>query len=416
LYTSFIEALDEKGNTSSGIALGAGTEFDSAGQSTSGEQKISIVTGRGARLTVEDSNTTITNKLNVENSEVLFKHATADAVGLNHIYYKDKTQNAGTQQNGDEIAKLQFHMEDDLEKRRKFASINVFAKDITGSNTGSLGKGKITFNVLESEGNGATATELTETLSEQMIIDDVNTTIKTANIDLGLTSGTTINANGRFGTSLVPVTTDISNLGGDGNRWNELFLSGDIETEGSILPDTNQASGSSDTDIGSPTRTWQTVYTRKLSTGSNEITGEIEGDWTLTSGSTFHATYADLAEKYAADAEYKPGTVLVFGGEKEVTITNRKDDHRIAGVVSTNPAFVMNEDQTGDFVVDIALQGRVPCNVIGSVEKGDILVTSAIPGYAIVNNDPKAGRVIGKALENKDSKDRGTVEISVGRT
>ena len=416
MYTSFVEALDEKGNTSSGIALGAGTEFDNAGQSASGAQKISIITGKGARLTVEDTNTTITNKLNVENSEVLFKHATADASGLNHIYYKDKTQNAGTQQDGDEIAKLQFHMEDNQEVRRKFASINVIAKDITGTNAGSLGKGKITFNVLEAAGNGATATELTETLSEQMIIDDENTTIKTVNIDLGTASGTTINANGRFGTSLVPAVSDVSSLGGDSNRWNELFLAGNIETEGSILPDTNQASGSSDTDIGSPTRTWQTVYTRKLSTGSNEITGEIEGDWTLTSGSTFHATYADLAEKYAADFNYAPGTVLIFGGEKEVTMTDRKDDHRIAGVVSTNPAFVMNEDQTGEFVVDIALQGRVPCKVIGSVEKGDILVTSAIPGYAIVNNDPKAGRIIGKALENKDSKDRGIVEISVGRT
>ena len=55
------------------------------------------------------------------------------------------------------------------------------------------------------------------------------------------------------------------------------------------------------------------------------------------------------------------------------------------------------------------------CKVIGRVEKGDLLVTSAIAGYAIVDNDPKIGTVLGKAVSSKDTEDRGTVEVVVGR-
>jgi hypothetical protein len=75
----------------------------------------------------------------------------------------------------------------------------------------------------------------------------------------------------------------------------------------------------------------------------------------------------------------------------------------------------MNSHAQGDNVVALALQGRVPCKVIGKVNKGDILVTSAIPGYAIVDNDPKVGTIIGKALENKADGDRGIIEVVVGK-
>jgi len=75
----------------------------------------------------------------------------------------------------------------------------------------------------------------------------------------------------------------------------------------------------------------------------------------------------------------------------------------------------MNKGLEGDTAVELALTGRVPCKVIGKVQKGDMLVTSAIPGYAIVDNDPKLGTVIGKAVGTKDSEDRGVVEVVVGR-
>jgi len=132
-------------------------------------------------------------------------------------------------------------------------------------------------------------------------------------------------------------------------------------------------------------------------------------------GQASSATFADLAERYVADESYEPGTVVVFGGEKELTVTNTKGDRKIAGVISTNPGFLMNKGLEGDTVVELALTGRVPCKVIGRVEKGDMLVTSAIPGYAIVDNDPKLGTVIGKAVEDKDTDGKGVIEVVVGR-
>jgi hypothetical protein len=105
----------------------------------------------------------------------------------------------------------------------------------------------------------------------------------------------------------------------------------------------------------------------------------------------------------------------VFGGDAEVTLSTQKLDPRVAGVVSTNPAYLMNSHQEGENVVAVALQGRVPCKVIGQVQKGDLLVTSAIPGYAIVATIPQLGTVIGKALENKEDLGKGTVEVVVGR-
>jgi len=138
--------------------------------------------------------------------------------------------------------------------------------------------------------------------------------------------------------------------------------------------------------------------------------------WATTfNGTATEALYADLAENYLGDAAYEPGTVLIFGGEQEVTVCISKGDRRVAGVVTTNPAHLMNSHLKGDHVIGVALQGRVPCKVIGRVAKGDILVTSAIPGYAIVDNDPRVGTVIGKAVGTKYDMDRGIVEVVVGR-
>jgi len=151
-----------------------------------------------------------------------------------------------------------------------------------------------------------------------------------------------------------------------------------------------------------------------VSIGSN--TNRYNTVWATTfNGTATEALYADLAENYLGDAAYEPGTVLVFGGEQEVTVCSSKGDRRVAGVVTTNPAHLMNSHLKGEHVVGVALQGRVPCKVIGKVAKGDILVTSAVPGYAIVDNDPRVGTVIGKAVGTKDDMDRGIVEVVVGR-
>ena len=135
----------------------------------------------------------------------------------------------------------------------------------------------------------------------------------------------------------------------------------------------------------------------------------------LFRGTATEAYYADLAENYVADEVYAPGTVLVFGGSEEVTTTSLKDNFRSAGVVSTNPAHLMNTGLTGSTVVALALQGRVPCNVVGKVSKGDIIVTSGISGYGCVNNNPAPGTAIGKAVGTKNTSDRGIVEVVIGK-
>jgi hypothetical protein len=151
--------------------------------------------------------------------------------------------------------------------------------------------------------------------------------------------------------------------------------------------------------------------TTVLSTGANTTAGTITGNWTLTAGSKLEATYADLAEYYEADQHYEPGTVLAFGGDKEVTIAE-DNTARVAGVVSTNPAYAMNANCQG-IAVAIALQGRVPTKVRGAIRKGDMMVSGG-NGFAKPSTSPQMGTVIGKALENFDGIE-GIIEIAVGR-
>ena len=136
---------------------------------------------------------------------------------------------------------------------------------------------------------------------------------------------------------------------------------------------------------------------------------------TLFNGTATSARFADLAENYLGDNTYEPGTVIVFGGQNEVTISQEFMTTKIAGIVSTNPAHLMNSEMPGDFVVPVALQGRVPCKVLGKVKKGDMIVASDVPGVGIASDNPKLGSVIGKALEDYDSTEVGTIEVVVGR-
>lgn len=124
--------------------------------------------------------------------------------------------------------------------------------------------------------------------------------------------------------------------------------------------------------------------------------------------------YADIAERYESDAIYDSGTVLIIGGENEVTTTNIPYSNKVAGIVSTNPAFKMNSyagnDNTHPY---LALTGRVPCKVVGNVSKGDLLVTSDVSGYAQASDrELSPGMLIGIALGDFIG-DRGIVEVKV---
>ena len=122
----------------------------------------------------------------------------------------------------------------------------------------------------------------------------------------------------------------------------------------------------------------------------------------LDTGATFQATYADIAERYAADAEYEPGTVLVIGGTAEVTTTTVHGNPARAGIVSTNPAYTLNAEAGSDATHPyIALKGRVPCKVVGTIRKGDLLVTSIQPGYAErARTGDSSAAIIGRALSD----------------
>ena len=136
---------------------------------------------------------------------------------------------------------------------------------------------------------------------------------------------------------------------------------------------------------------------------------------TITATAT-KAQYADLAENYEADSDYEPGTVLILGGDKEVTVTDEPGSFKAMGVVSTDPAHLMNVDCEGEHVVAVALRGRIPCKVAGTCKKGDVLITSDTPGHAMVAGDPKLLsplQIIGRALEHKTSAAPGVVEIIV---
>ena len=149
---------------------------------------------------------------------------------------------------------------------------------------------------------------------------------------------------------------------------------GDVKTK-NILPDTNTTY-----DIGSSSAQYNTVYAKATS-----------------------AQYADLAELYRTDKEYEPGTVLIFGGEAEVTESTEKMDHRVAGVISLSPAYLMNSTEQG-LTSPVALRGKVQVNVIGPVKKGDLIVTSDTPGVGQAHPSACSSvYVIGKCIEDDDT-------------
>ena len=157
-----------------------------------------------------------------------------------------------------------------------------------------------------------------------------------------------------------------------------------------------------------------------IQNGQGNATGNIgnsTGYFNTVFAKATSAQYADLAEMYVADQKYPSGTVVEFGGNQEITTSSTGHSTKVAGIVSTNPSYLMNATQTGDNVVAVALIGRVPCQVVGTIVKGDRLVTSDIAGVAaplnMTNYEP--GCIIGKALANYNSNEVGTIEVAVGR-
>jgi hypothetical protein len=168
--------------------------------------------------------------------------------------------------------------------------------------------------------------------------------------------------------------------------------------------------------VGNTATAASTVFIgTELTTGSNSTAGSITGNWTLTAGSRLQATYADLAERFAADEEYAPGTVVQLGGTQEITAVQYELSEDIFGVISNTAAYLMNAGAGSDVThPPVAVSGRVEVKVVGKVFKGDRLVSagdgiarSAKPGEATSFN------TIGRALTDKTDDGVGYVESFV---
>ena len=132
-------------------------------------------------------------------------------------------------------------------------------------------------------------------------------------------------------------------------------------------------------------------------TGSNTFNNVVQG-------TAFRTYWGDLAEIYETDKEYPKGTLVKFGGDKEITIA----DTQVNAVISSEPGLILNtQNKTGQA---IALIGRVPVRVIGNCKKFDYLTLSDVPGVATVLEDNEFPlNVIARALENKDYVEEGLV-------
>ena len=133
-------------------------------------------------------------------------------------------------------------------------------------------------------------------------------------------------------------------------------------------------------------------------------------------GTATAALYSDLAERYESDTCISSGNIVCLGGEKEITLSRKKGDTDVFGVVSTNPAIMMNSGAgTDDTHPYVAFSGRVPVRVIGKVTKGQRLMASDVIGVAEAWDESFGVlAIIGRALESKSTIDVELIEVVVG--
>lgn len=213
----------------------------------------------------------------------------------------------------------------------------------------------------------------------------------------------------------------------DGNHASAFLLTTGKAADSNLLDGLDSSaflrSNASDTASGVITFSNTTASTSKT-TGAVIIAGGlgVSGDVWATNfkGTASAAKYSDLAERYETDGANEAGTIMVFGGEKEITSSTKFAQTKVAGVISTEPAVMMNSDAGSDETHPyIALQGRVPCKVVGKVRKGDIIVTSNYPGvgqsWANEDADPRMTAYVGIAIEDKNTEGEGLIEVKVGK-
>tara|TARA_Y100000114_G_scaffold35323_1_gene30874 strand:- start:11246 stop:13606 length:2361 start_codon:yes stop_codon:yes gene_type:complete len=396
----------------------------------------------GGDLDAQSNQITAVSKLEVTNTStddsILITSTEDSSTAAPVLTFK---RNSGSPADADYLGQLKFKGENDADQEIVYAKITAKILDASDSSEDGLiefmckkaGSNEIvarlrsdSLQLLNStsltvdgtiegalvDGDGDTKIQLEESSDDDTIRFDAAgnyvACIESTGVDIKgsytLTLGGILDANGQRLTNLGAPTSST-----------DAATKTYVDTELSALSSSSISQGNSsvavsDSGTGSVAVTIDgSTHTTFNSSGVTLATGVFSG--TATS-----AQYADLAERYTSDQQYEPGTVVELGGEQEVTQTTRPTSCTIAGVVSTNPAYLMNKDLEN--AVDVALIGRVPCKVVGPVRKGEFLVSSRTPGHAEAHKDlhgPPAGSAIGKAIESKETDGPGVIEVLVGR-
>lgn len=308
----------------------------------------------------------------------------------------------------------------------RWSKIWTFDMDLSGTLTGGAINGTGGTHTGNIAINTATAAALTTTTTVATVFNENATIVR---IGAGGTTEFDSNTQSTSNTTGAVVVT-----GGIGVRTGQVRISGVdgrsiTTTTGNVVFDGNTPSTSATTGqlvvrggVSIPTgNLWiagsagrAIIHTGDIIPSAN-VTFNLGGptNWYDTFyGLATQAQYADLAEKYIADAEYQPGTVVVFGGEQEITVSQSFADVRVAGVISSNPAYLMNAAADG---LPVALRGRVPVQVVGTVSKGDLLVTSAQAGFAqsVGQNNSYGQAVFAKSLVTDGSNGSKIIEAVI---
>lgn len=292
-----------------------------------------------------------------------------------------------------------------------------------GSGTTTFGSVTVTGNL---QANNITANNAFtgDTITVRLATVTANATVANANVTTGnITTLNTANITTGGATTTGAITGTWTLTGGaSGNSL--IVANGNVYTTGIKTDNYYYANGTPFNPTGTygnanvalylPTYTG-TLQPSSVTTTSIAGGGTIAGIWTLASGARLNATYADLAERFEADATYDAGTVVELGGDAEITAVVQELSEDVFGVVSNTAAYLMNAGAGDDTThPPIAVGGRVQVKVTGKVRKGQRLV-SAGNGIARAAKQGEATsfNVIGRALAHKTTDEIGTVEAFV---
>ena len=158
------------------------------------------------------------------------------------------------------------------------------------------------------------------------------------------------------------------------------------------------------TNSGDQYGTWTAARPLTINNSTGDVTTSTKWNFSQTiNGTAYRAQWGDLAEYYLTDNQYPKGTLVQFGGEKEITIATTD----VNAVITSEPGFILNTSMESSQA--IALVGRVPVRVIGKVSKFDYLMLSDIPGVAIKKDENAKGNIIARVLEDKVTEEEGLV-------